>query len=176
MQAWREKDNLLSKDRQFTVISVLGRGTSGKADDADDISSSQMFVLSLERNVSCRFLGLTRNLDLDTFGTDVVEDQLSTSRSLGIDSSSNSDLLIPQLLSLLKRLIILEKLPKVIGYLELVRIGVRVLGLAELVDFSAADFKVLLKYQRATGQLMHFRRTIGLHQQNDYSISYSRWE
>lgn len=52
-----------------------------------------MFVLSLEWNVSCRLLCLTSNLDLDTLGADIVENQFGTSSSLGVNSSSNANLL-----------------------------------------------------------------------------------
>jgi hypothetical protein len=145
VKAGGEKNNLRCKDRQLTVRAVLGVTAARETDDTDNITSSKVFVLSIERNLAGSILSLANHLHLDALGADIVEDQLGAGRALGKYSTGNSDRGIRLLFALLETLVILEVLAEVIGDLELVRVGVRLLGLAELVDPIAADFEILLQ-------------------------------
>lgn len=78
VQARREKDDLGSEDRQLTIRPVLGAGATRETDNSDDITSPQVVMLTLESNIASSILSLANDLDLDAFGTDIVEDQLGT--------------------------------------------------------------------------------------------------
>jgi hypothetical protein len=78
VQAGRQENDFGGKDRKFTIGAVLGACTTRETDDTDDISSAQVLVLSLEGDIPGGVLGLAHNLHLDTFGTDIVEEELGT--------------------------------------------------------------------------------------------------
>lgn len=145
VQARREKDDLGSEDRQLTIRPVLGASATRETDNADDITSPQVFMLSLEANIASSILSLANDLDLGAFGTDIVEDQLSTRRTLGVNSTGDADRDFGLLLALLETLVVLQEVPQIVGDMELVGVGVRLLGFAEFVDPLASDFEVLLK-------------------------------
>lgn len=142
MQARSQEDDLPCEDRELSIGSVLRVASSGETGDTNDISSAQVLVLSVE--VTLSILGLANDLHLDTFRANVVENQLVTLGTLGIDSSRDAHLHIRLLFALGETLIILEVLSEVDGDLELVRVGVGVLGLSELVDLLASNLEVLL--------------------------------
>jgi len=144
VQAWRQKDNLPGEDGELSLRSVLGVAATWETDDTDDISSPQVLVLGLEGHVTRGVLGLADNLDLDPLRADVVEYQLRTRSALGVYPSRDAHSHVGLLLALGEALVVLEVLPEVIGDLELVRVRVWVLGLAQLVDTSTADLEVLL--------------------------------
>lgn len=145
MQAGCEENNLRRKDGELTICSVLGVTATRESDDANDISSAQLLMLSLERNIALGMLSLAHNLNLDSLGTDIVEDQLRTRRPLGVDSASDADFDVRLLFALLETFVVLQELPEVGRHMELVRIRVRLLGLAKFVDSLAPDFEVLLR-------------------------------
>lgn len=101
-------------------------------------------MLLLEWDAASGILSLAHDLDLLALGTQVVEDELGTGRALGINTTSKSDGNIWLLLALLEAVVILEKIAKIGSDLELVGVGVWVLGLKHLLDPLASDFKVLL--------------------------------
>jgi hypothetical protein len=90
-------------------------------------------------------LGLAHDLDLDTLGADIVEVQLVTGGTLGEDTASDANGNIGLLFALLETLIVLQELAEVGVDLELVRVGIGLLGLAQLVDFLAPNLEVLLE-------------------------------
>lgn len=145
VQARREKDDLGSEDRQLTIRPVLGASATRETDNADDITSPQVFMLSLEANIASSILSLANDLDLGAFGTDIVEDQFGTRRALGVNSTGDADRDFGLLLALLETLIVLQEVPQIVGDMELVGVRVRLLGFAEFVDSLASDFEVLLQ-------------------------------
>lgn len=144
VQAGRKKDHLRSEDGQLTVGTVLGAGTAGETDDTDDVTTAEVLVLSLERHAASGVLSLSDDLDLDTLGADIVEDQLGAGSTLSVNTTGDADGDLGLLLALGETLVISEVLAQIIGNLELVGVGVGVLGLAQLVDSLAADLEVLL--------------------------------
>lgn len=103
-----------------------------------------MFVLLLERDLSGRFLSLAHDLDLDSFCSNIIEDQLGTRSALGVYPSSQTDLDILEVLAGLDRLIALEEVSQIGGDFEFVRVRSWSLALAQLLDLATSDFVVLL--------------------------------
>jgi hypothetical protein len=143
-QARSEEDDLGSEDGKLSIVTVLGRGATGETDDTDDITTAEKLVLLLERLASS-ILGLAHDLDLDTLGADIVEVQLVAGGTLGEDTTSDANGNVGLLLALLEALVVLEELAEVGVDLELVRVGIGLLGLAQLVDLLAPNFEVLLE-------------------------------
>jgi hypothetical protein len=145
VKAGGEKNNLCCKDGQLTVWAVLGVTAARETDDTDNITSPKVFVLSIERNLAGGILSLANHLHLDALGADIVKDQFGAGRALGKNSTGDSDCSTRLLFALLETLVVLEVLAEVIGDLELVRIGVGLLGLSKLVDPVATDLEILLE-------------------------------
>lgn len=145
VQARGQEDNLGGKDRKFTIVTVLGVGTAGETHDANNVTTADKLVLLLER-LTGRELGLAHDLDLDTLSADIVENQLVAGRTLGVDTASNANGNIRLLLALLETLLLLNKVAKVGVDVELVWVGIGLLGLAQLVDSLAANLEVLLEW------------------------------
>lgn len=145
VQARSQEHDLRSENRQLTIGAVLGVTATREADNTNNITSPEMLVLSLERDIAGSVLSLAHYLHLHTLSADVVENQLGTGGTLGVDSTGDTNGLVGQLVTLSKMIVVLQELAQVIGDLELVRVGVRLLGLAQLVDSLAANFEVLLK-------------------------------
>jgi hypothetical protein len=144
VQARGQEHDLSSEDRQLTIVAVLGITATRESDNTDNITSPEMLVLSLKGNIAGSILSLAHHLYLHTLCADIVEDQLGTGRTLGVDSTGDTDGGVGLLFALGETLVVLEELAQVIGDLELVGVGVGLLGLAQLVDSLAADFEVLL--------------------------------
>lgn len=145
MQTGREEDDLASKDGQFTLVgTVLGRRAAGISNDAHNVSAAQVLMLGLEADLAGGLLRLTHDLDLGARATDVVEDELRARRPLGVDPSRHADLDVLLVLAGLQAAVFIHKRPQVRVHLELVRVRVGLLGLAQAVDPATADFKVLL--------------------------------
>lgn len=87
METGSEKLDLGGENRQFTLITRLWIAATRESGDADDISSSQLFVLIGEGDIARGVLRLTQDLELDTFGTKIVEEQLGSCRALVFDTS-----------------------------------------------------------------------------------------
>jgi hypothetical protein len=83
-------------------------------------------------------------LNLDTLISDIVEDEFVAIFALIVDSATNPNFDIFLMLARLERVIILDEIPEIVVDLELVRIRVWVLGLAEFVNGSRPDLEVLL--------------------------------
>ena len=88
---------------------------------------------------------MAHHLDLNTLRADVVEVQLVAGRTLSVDTTTNANGDIGPLFSLLEALIVLKELSEVSVNVEFVRVGVRLLGFAQLVDFLAPNLEVLLE-------------------------------
>jgi hypothetical protein len=88
---------------------------------------------------------LAHDLDLNTLRANVVEVQLGAGGTLGVDTASNANGNLRLLLALLETLIFLEEVAEIGIDVELVGIGIRLLGLAQLVDLLAANLEVLLE-------------------------------
>lgn len=144
VQARRQQNNLSSEDGKLAVIAVLRVGTTRETNNTDDIASAEKLVLLLERLAS-RELCLADNLDLNTLRTDIVEVQLVTGGTLGVDTASNANGNIGLLLALLETGVVLEEVAEVGIDQELVRVRIRLLSFAQLVDFLATDLEVLLE-------------------------------
>ena len=89
-------------------------------------------------------LSLTHHLYLDTLGADIVENQLGTRSALSVDTTSNPDGHFRLLFTLLKTLVFLQVFSQILGDLEFVGVGIRLLSFAEFLDSIGSDFVVLL--------------------------------
>lgn len=101
-------------------------------------------MLLLER-LSSGELCLAHYLDLNTLCADIVEVQLVAGRALSVDTATNANGDIGLLFALLEALIVLKELAEVSVNFEFVRVGLRLLGFAQLVDFLAPNLEVLLE-------------------------------
>lgn len=144
VQTRGQEDDLGGEDGQLTVITVLRRSATRETDNTNDITSSEVLMLLLEWDAAGGILCLAHHLDLLALSTDVVENQLGTRGTLGVDTASNADRNIGLLLALLQTLVLLQEFAQVVGDLELVRIRVGVLGFEKLLNLLASDLKVLL--------------------------------
>lgn len=143
VQTRGQESDLGGEDGKFTIITVLGVGLANETGHTDDITAAEELVLLLE-GLSSRVLGGAHDLDLDTLGADIVEDQLATSGTLGVDTTTEVDSDIGPLFALLETLVVLQNVAQIGVDLELVGVGVGRLSLAELVDSLAANLEVLL--------------------------------
>lgn len=144
VQARRQKDDLSRKNRKLTIGSVLGASPTGESNNTDNVTSPEVLVLLLKWHLASGVLTLAHDLHLDTLSAKVVEVQLGARAALGVDTTGDANGGFGLLVALLETLVVLEELAQVIGNVELVRVGVGVLGFTELVDSLAADFEVLL--------------------------------
>lgn len=87
-------------------------------------------MLLLERDIPSSFLRLTHDLDLDTLGSDIVEDQLGARCTFRVDPTSHADLDIFEVLASLERLISRQEISQICGDIEFVRVGVGRLALS----------------------------------------------
>lgn len=81
---------------------------------------------------------------LDTLRLDIVKDELVARRALVINPASKSNLSILARFARLERIVVLDKIPGIVGGMKLVRVWVGVLGLPELVNASRSNFEILL--------------------------------
>lgn len=102
-------------------------------------------------------MGLAHDLNLNTLGANVVEHQLATGRALGEDTTANADNGIGLLFALLETFVVLQDIAQIGVDLELVGVGVWLLGLAQLVDLLAPNFEILL-YMRISPNSFSGRR------------------
>jgi hypothetical protein len=144
VQARSQESNLSGEDGKFTIVTVLGVSAAGETHEAHNVTSAKQLVLLLER-LAGRELCLAYNLDLNTLSADIVEDQLVSRGSLGVDTTSDANGKIGLLFALLETLMFLDELAEVGVDMELVRVGIRLLGLAQFVDSLASNLEVLLK-------------------------------
>lgn len=134
------------KDGQFTFIrTVFGSGSTRVSHNSDDVSSSQVLMLCFETDISVGFLRLTHYLNLGPATSDVIEDQLRSRRSLDVDSAGDSNLHLLHLFTGLEMGVLLNELAEICVDLELMRVGIGILGLSQAIDSSTSDFKVLLQ-------------------------------
>lgn len=145
VQAGCQKDDLGGEDGKFAVRAVLGVRTARETDNTNDITSPELLMLLLKWHITGSKLSLADHLNLGALCADIVENQLGAGGTLGVDATSNADGHVGLLLTLLKTFIGLEELAQVGVDLELVRVGVRLLGLAQLVDALAPNLEVLLE-------------------------------
>lgn len=104
-----------------------------------------MFMLLLEWNsISLGLLHLTHNLNLDARVHNIVEYQLVSRRALVEDPSTDANLNILLMLARLEVTVILDEIRQFVGDIELVRVWVWFLGLAELLDCSGSNLEILL--------------------------------
>lgn len=130
MQARRQKHHLLRKNRQLTIRPVLGVTATREPDNTHDITSPQLLMLGLERDIPRGKLSLTHDLHLHALSADIVENQLGSGRTLGVDTTRDADGDIGLLSAFLQTLVVLQILAQIIGDLELMRVGIRLLGLS----------------------------------------------
>jgi hypothetical protein len=85
------------------------------------------------------------DLALGAVNSHLVEAEVLAGSTDVVDTASNADLLVLDLLALLKVTILLLEVAQVVGDGELVRVGRKgLLGLLEVLDSPAADLEVLL--------------------------------
>jgi hypothetical protein len=147
VQAGCEKGGLLGEDGELTGVALTaGVGLAGVTLDTNDVATPDVVVLRCER----KFGGVVEvgghDLALGAVDGDLVEAEVLARGTDVVDTASNGDLLVLDLLTLLEVAILLLEVAQVVGDLELVRVGrERCLGVLELLDPSAADFEVLLR-------------------------------
>lgn len=89
-------------------------------------------------------LGFAENLEGRALALAVVESKSIASRSDGHYPDGYADLDIIENLALLEMIVLLQEFANSRIYVELVWVGVRALGLAEVVDVSRSNLEVLL--------------------------------
>ena len=159
VQARRQKDDIRRENRQFTALAILGVTAAGETDDTNDITSPEMFMGGFKLSITGMVLGLGQHLYSGTLRADIVEDQLGARRTLGVNAAGDLDLDVRLLLALGEALMVLQVLTQIIGDVELVRVGIRLLGLAELVDLSTPDLEILLGVSVLTHPIENTRQS-----------------
>ncbi|KAL7354378.1 hypothetical protein ACKS0A_10728 [Histoplasma ohiense] len=149
MQTRREQHHFRSEYRQLSIRAVLRGSAAWKANNAHNVSSSQMFMLVLEGDVSLHVLRLACDLDLHALSTNIVENQFGPCRPLGIDPSRDAQFLVLDLVTLLQRLVLLNDLSYIIRDQELMWVWVGALSLSEFIHSSTSDLEVLVRRQIA---------------------------
>lgn len=148
MQAWREQDNFCRKDRQLSFLALLDLiarcSPSWVSHYANNISSSQVFVLLFEWDRRIAQVSLTHDLHLDSFISNIVEHKLVARGALVVDSSSHPEDDFLVCLARLEGTMFAHEVSKIEIGVELVGEGDRLLGLYELVDVARSNFEVLL--------------------------------
>lgn len=144
VQAGSEESDFLSKDTQLTLISVARSSTAGVTLDADNVTSAERLVLVGEGLAAGGFLRLAHDLHSGALGADIVEAEVGARGTLVVDTATDADDLFLLVLASLEVTKVLDEVSDVIVDVELVGVGVGVVALAELLDGSAADLKVLL--------------------------------
>jgi hypothetical protein len=87
----------------------------------------------------------SHDLALGAIDSHLVEAKVLASSTDVVNTAGNADLLVLNLLALLKVAILLLEVAQVVGDGELVRVGRKgLLGLLEVLDSPAADLEVLL--------------------------------
>ena len=89
----------------------------------------------------CDLLGLGKNLQAGVFGTEVVEEELGTRRSLDEDATGKLDGLRPIRLAILQVLELVGEVADVVGYMEFIWVCLS-LGM-ELIYRLRPDLEVL---------------------------------
>jgi hypothetical protein len=146
VQAWRKEDGLVGEDGELTGVGLaLGVGLAGEALDTDDVASPDVVVLHGEWCLGLVVKVGSHDLALGAIDGHLVEAEVLASSTDVVDTASNADLLVLDLLALLKVAILLLEVAKVVGDGELVRVGRKgLLGLLEVLNSPAADLEVLL--------------------------------
>ena len=101
----------------------------------------------------CDLLGLGKNLQAGVFGTEVVEEELGTRRSLDEDATGKLDGLRPIRLAILQVLELVGEVADVVGDVVLVRVRLA-LGV-ELVDGLGSDLEILKAEAETEAQCQH---------------------
>lgn len=107
-QAWCQEDNLTGKNTEFSLTTLLGICSSGETNNTNDISSLNVLMLLLERNIGLGLLQLAHDLNCLAFGLADVEVERVRCGSLGDDTETNANLLLGLSLSLLEVCVILQ--------------------------------------------------------------------
>ena len=146
VQAGCEEDGLLGEDGELARVGLTARvGLSGEALDTDDVASSDVVVLHGEGCAGGVVEVGGHDLALGAVDGHLVEAEVLARSADVVDAAGDADLLVLDLLTLLKVAIFLLELAQVVGDGELVRVGRKgLLGLLELLDSPAADLEVLL--------------------------------
>lgn len=147
VQAWGKENDFGSGDGQLArvialALLLLGVRSGGKAAYADDIATTDVYVLRLEvGGIFRHFLGLGEDLQPGALGTEIVEEELGTSRSLDIYPACQLNGLGRVRLAILQVLELVGELAYVVGDVEFVRVCLP-LGV-ELVDGLRSNLEVL---------------------------------
>lgn len=147
VQAGGEEGDFLGEERELARVAGARVGAARVALDADDVSTAQQLVLLGKGLVAGRLLRLAHDLHAHTLGADIVEAQVGSRRTLVVDAGSNVQSLLLLVLARLEVAELLLKFAQVVVDVELVRVGVGLVVLAELLDGSAADLEVLVGVQ-----------------------------
>jgi hypothetical protein len=146
VQAGRKEDGLVGEDGELAGVGLaLGVGLAWEALDTNDVAASDVVVLDGE---GCAGLVVEvggHDLALGAVDSHLVETEVLASSTDVVDTASNADLLVLDLLALLEVAIFLLEVAQVVGDGELVGVGRKgLLGLLEVLDSPAADLEVLL--------------------------------
>jgi hypothetical protein len=146
VQAWRKEDGLVGEDGELAGVGLaLGVGLAGEALDTDDVASPDVVVLHGEGCLGLVVKVGSHDLALGAIDSHLVEAKVLASSTDVVNTAGNADLLVLNLLALLKVTILLLEVAQVVGDGELVRVGRKGrLGLLEVLDSPAADLEVLL--------------------------------
>lgn len=170
VQAGSQEDDFGRKDGELALFALLdlglGRCSAGISNDADNVTSSEVLMLLLKRRSAFSdLLGLGHDLDPHALSANIIEMKLVSRRSLAVYSCAKTNFLLLHMLSRLEMTKFLDEASDIVVGVEFVRVWVGVLSLAELVDVSGTNLKVLLS------QTQHIRPG-----RNRMYRGYSRWE
>ncbi|KAI3476298.1 hypothetical protein L1887_62135 [Cichorium endivia] len=139
LEAGREQLDGAREDGQLALL-----GLAGHAGDADDVAAAEQVVDGGKVAVGV-VLELGGDLHLDALAVEVVEAQLLAGGAHVVETAGDADLLVVEVLARLDLALVLgDELGERDGDVELVRVGVRVLGLAEGGDGPEATLVVLV--------------------------------
>lgn len=157
-QAGSEENDLLSEDTEVSTIGAVLRSSDTRpADDTNDVSTLDVLVLLLERNIALGVLELAHDLDGLSLGLADVEAEGVRGRTDRHDPQANLNLDICELLTSLEVLVVEQEVRQAGVCVELVRVWVGVLGGAQGVDLVTADLEVLVRVPgRVSTQLASF--------------------
>ena len=159
-QAWCEENDFAREDTQLALTTLLGVGSSGETNDTNDITTLDVLMLLLEGYVCLGLLQLAHDLDANTlclaYMSLVVTEWLLCYLRTNIeverirggplcdDAKTDANLLFRLCLSLLEMREVAHIVGELVVHVELVWVGVWLLGGSECIDLVGANLKVLL--------------------------------
>ena len=144
-QARGQQNDFRGEDTEITAIgAALGSSHARPADNTDDVSALDVFVLLLEWNITLGVLKLAHDLYIHALGLADVEAASVRRNADRHYAETHLDLGLVQLISTLEVLVVQKEVRQTGVSIELVGVRVGRLGGAEGIDLLASDLEVLV--------------------------------